>query len=89
MDKITSCATDLANLAYNTSTKETNRQLANLHRTNQQMLAGTIFSWLNFYATECSVDDRNRKSIEFSRKLLKIYQNATGEEKFPTRFPLI
>lgn len=57
-DKITSCAGDLINLAYNTSSEETNRQLACVHRTQQQIFAGLIFSWLNYYATECRVDDR-------------------------------
>lgn len=88
-DKITSCAGDLINLAYNVSSEEANRQLACVHRTQQQIFAGLIFSWLNYYATECGVDDRNRASVAFSQKLLGIYQDATGEDKFPTRFPLV
>lgn len=89
MSNITSCATDLSNLAYNTSIPETNRQLAEVHRTIQQILAGVIFSWLNYCATECPVDDRNRASVEYSRRLLEIYRKETGEEKFRERFPLV
>ena len=63
--------------------------MRNMHPTGQQIFAGHVLAWINDYATNCRVDDRNRNSVEECRKILEAYRLDTGEEKLRERFPMI
>lgn len=64
-------------------------EMRQLHPTLQQTLAGHLFAWLNDYAVNYLPDDRNRASIEYSRKILEAFKEAMGEPEFKTKFPFI
>ena len=60
-----------------------------MHPTIQQIFAGHVLAWINDYATNYRVDDRNRCSVEECKKILNAYRVDTGGEKLRERFPMI
>ena len=81
-------ASGFINACYSAGREEFLKQMRQLHRTEQQMLVGLVFGWLNDFV-DYPTDDRNRASVGFCRELHKLYCDYTGREDFRDRFPLI
>ncbi len=77
-------ATDLTNAYWNMGREEFLKQMRELHRSNQQIFAGLVFTWLNDYVNY-PIDERNERSVEYARELRK----PTGKGGFKDRFPCI
>lgn len=87
-EKIHQIAENLANASYNATREEFLQQMRMMHRTNQQIFAGLVLSWMQDYITY-SVDPRNRCSVEYCKKLIETFNAAHPDEPLRTRFPLV
>jgi hypothetical protein len=81
-------ATDLTNAYWNMGQAEFLKQMRELHRSNQQIFAGLVFTWLNDYVNY-PTDERNERSVEYARELRNLISEATGQGEFKDRFPCI
>jgi hypothetical protein len=64
------------------------KQMRELHRSNQQIFAGLVFTWLNDYVNY-PTDERNEKSVEYTRELCNLICEATGKDGFKYKFHCI
>ncbi len=87
-NNISQIATDLTNAYWNMGREEFLKQMRELHRSNQQIFASLVFTWLNDYVNY-PTDERNERSVEYARELRNLYCEATGKDGIRDKFPCI
>ena len=87
-EEIHQIAEKLANAGYNATREEFLQQMRMMHRTNQQIFAGLVLSWMQDYVTY-STDGRNRFSVEYYKELIEVFKSAYPDEPLRKGFPLV
>lgn len=81
-------ASDFANAGFSMGRDLFLKQMKMMHRTEQQMFAGLIISWIQDYTTY-NTDDRNKYSVEYFTRMLDAFKTANPDEPLRKGFPLI